>query len=114
MLPLPSIDCVLAPPRVRRGARLVETEDRLVVGLEEIRIRDRGLEPLGGDPLQHLHRVVRGRPPQRVIELAEHHAGAIVPAPPEIERELVQAMQARREGCGVGESFFRHVVQCAA
>ena len=33
---------LFAPPRVRLGPRLIEAEDRLVVGLDELRIRGRG------------------------------------------------------------------------
>jgi hypothetical protein len=51
---------------------------------------------------------MRGRPPQRVIELAKNLARAIVPAPPQVDSEFVQAMQARWQEGGVGESFFRH------
>ena len=100
MLPPPSIDSCSRHHGCATGARVVEAEDRLVVGLQEIRIGRRRLEPLGADPLQHLHRVVRRRPPQRVIELAEHLARAIVPAPPQIEGEFVKAMQTRGKGSG--------------
>ena len=43
----------------------------------------------GRDALQHLHRVVRGGAPQLAVEPAKHLARAAVPAPPQIERQLV-------------------------
>ena len=66
---------LVAPPWVRDRPRLIEAEDRLVVGTEKFGIRSRCLQLLRRDPLQHLHRVVRGGPPERVIELAERSAG---------------------------------------
>ena len=87
----------LAPPRMRHRPRLVEAEDGLVVGLQKFGIGGGVGETLRRDLLQHPHRVVGGRPPQRVIEPAKHLPRAIVPAPPQIERELMKTMQAMRE-----------------
>ena len=109
MLPLPSIDCWSRHHGCATVRAWSRPKSRLVVGLEEIGIGGRAVEPFGADPLQHLHRVVRRRPPQRVIELAEDLPRAIVPAPPQVERELVQAVKAIGKWGGVGETFFRHV-----
>ena len=49
---------------------------------------------------QHQHRVVRGLPPERVIELAEHLARLRVPGPPQIVGEFGQAAAAARESRG--------------
>ena len=73
---------------------------RLVIGLQEARI-GRGLaQALLADLLQHLHRVVVGAPPERVVELPEdprpghaHHRSS----------ELVQAVNAAGEGRSRGD-----------
>ena len=93
---------------MRHRPRLVETEDRLVVGLQKFRIGGGVGEPLGRDLLQHPHRVVGGGPPQRVIEPAKHLPRAVVPAPPQIEGELVETMHAIGKRSGGSETFFRH------
>ena len=99
---------VLAPPRVHELPLCVAPGDRLVVGLQETRVIRRLPQALRGELLQHLHRVVRAVPPQPVIEPAEHVARADVPAPPQVDRQLVQAVNAAGERGGGGESFFGH------
>ena len=50
------------------------------------------------DEPQHPHRVVRGRPPERVVEAPEHLARFGVPAPPQVDGELFEAGDAFGKG----------------
>ena len=84
------------PPRVRLRARLVEAEQGLIVGAQERRIGGGSRQLNAGDALEHANRVVRGRAPQLVVEAAEHLAGLLVPTPPQVDGEFVQAMDAVR------------------
>jgi hypothetical protein len=81
-----------APPRVFQPALLVAPANGLVIGLQEPGIVGSLAEALLGDLLEHLHRVVQGAAPERVVETAEHVPGPGIPAPPEVEREVVQAV----------------------
>ena len=78
-------------PRVLRGVRRVEPFDGVVVGLEELLVARHLLEALARDQPQHPDRVVRGRAPELIVEVAKHLAGAVLPAPPEVGGELVEA-----------------------
>ena len=81
------------PPRhpgVLRGVRGVEPFDGGVVRLEEVRIARHLLEPLARHEPQHADGVVRRRAPELIVELAEHLARRVLPAPPEIGGELVE------------------------
>ena len=100
----------LLPPRVRLAARFVESEDRLVVRVQERGVAGGRGQLLRGNALEHPHRVVGSRAPQLVLKAAKDFARALVPAPPQVEGEFVQAMNARRQrrrGC---ESFLGHYV----
>ena len=88
---------VLRPPRALGGARFVEAGDRGVIQRQKLRVLRGLLQTRGIDGEQHPHRVVRRLSPQRVVEAAEDLPCGRRPAPPQIERELVQAMNAARE-----------------
>ena len=85
------------PPGVVRRARRVERLDRGVVQPEKRLVLRPLLEQLGRDESQHQHGVVRGLPPERVVELAKDLAGLGVPRPPEVVRELGQTTNAIRD-----------------
>ena len=78
-------------PRVLRGVRRVEPFHRVVVRVEKFLVARHLLEALARDEPQHLDRIVRGRAPELVVEIAKHLARAVLPAPPEVGRELVEA-----------------------
>ena len=86
------------PPGVARAARLVERGDSPVVQLEERGVGVGLFEPRARHEAQHAHRVVRGLPPERVIEAPEHLAGFGVPAPPQVDGEVFEAADAFRKG----------------
>ncbi len=82
------------PPRLARTARVVEAAHGGVVSCQE---RGAGRRVIQGglrNRAQHPDRVVRGLAPQRVVQQAEDLTGVRVPAPPEIERELAQPVNA--------------------
>ena len=54
------------------------------------RIGGRSRERRLRDHAQHADRVVGGRAPERVVEGPKDVARLLVPAPPEVERELTQ------------------------
>jgi hypothetical protein len=82
---------------------LVAPGQRRVVGGQERRVGRHRAQPLGGNLLQHPHRVVRGPAPERVVEPAEDVARAPVPTPPEIDGQLVQAMDATGSGAAAAK-----------
>ena len=81
-------------PRVVRGARGVEPGDRCDRSWPATRDRRWRGQRVRRDQLQHPHRVVRGLPPQRIVETAEDAPRVGVPAPPEVVGEFVEAMDA--------------------
>src|SRR5262245_8913580 len=81
----------VGPPGVLRLPRIVERGDGGVVEAQELRLARGGFQRLAGQRPQHPDRVVRGRPPQRVVEPAEHEASRAIPAPPEIHRQIFEA-----------------------
>ena len=83
----------MLPPGVARAACRVERVDRRVVDARKRSSAAAMFERLLRDVLQHQHRVVRGLPPEGVVELAEHVARLGVPGPPQIVRELRQPLQ---------------------
>ena len=89
--------------RSTTGARLprvVETGDRLVVEPAENGIVRRALERSAPRLLQHLHRVVRGGAPQRVIKPAEYLACTGCPSSTTSRGEFAETMDARRKRSG--------------
>src|ERR1700712_600547 len=83
----------IGPPGIVRGACGIEAGDGAVVDLHERVIPGRGLDPRARDLPQHLHRIVRGVAPQRIVETTEYFARVGVPAPPQINGEIVEAAQ---------------------
>ena len=81
------------PPGVLRGPRRVERIDRGVVEDEEALVDSRVREHLLRNEPQHEDRVVRGLPPERVVEPAEDFAGLWIPGPPEIVGQLREPAQ---------------------
>ena len=98
------------PPRVARAPRVVQRLDGRVVHRQKPLVLRREVEHLLRNQPEHQHRVVRGLPPERVVELAEHFAGLRVPGPPEIGRQFGKPAQAfgdRRSGHSIQRSPFR-------
>ena len=87
----------LRPPGMPRRARFFEAVNRALIQVHEGRIRRCGLELLAGNLPQHANRVVRRRPPQRVVELAKDHAAFAIPAPPKVDCEFWKTAQGRRK-----------------
>src|SRR5205823_8291069 len=86
------------PPRIPRRARIVERGDRAIVDLDERAFLGCLLQLVRRDQAQHADRVVRRGPPQGVVEPAEHGSRFRMPAPPEVDGEFFESMEAFREG----------------
>ncbi len=98
------------PPRVARAPRVVQRLDGRVVHRQKPLVLRREVEHLLRNRPEHQHGVVRGLPPEGVVELAEHLAGLRVPGPPEIGRQLGKPAQAfgdRQSGHSIQSSPFR-------
>ena len=61
-------------------------------------VRAKILETLARDEPQHLHRIVGGRAPELVVEIAKHLTWHGLPTPPEVGSELVEASNTFRKG----------------
>src|SRR6185295_3871235 len=82
---------LVRPPGVVGGARGIEGGERRLVQLQEAGIVRNGFEFGLRDQPQHAYGVVRGGPPQRVIEAAKYAPAFDVPAPPQVGREFSEA-----------------------
>ena len=89
------------PPGVPRDARVVERGDRPVVHRQELTVDRRLFQLVVWNQPQHADRVVRRRTPQAVVEAAEHFARLRVPAPPEIDGELLETCDAIGQRIGI-------------
>ena len=81
--------------------RVVERVDRLVVdSSQECRVVRGALQGSGGIEPQHPDRIVRGGSPQRGNRVPKYRAGVAMPAPPEVDGEFgepVNAVGQRRQ-----------------
>src|SRR6186713_3381269 len=80
-------------PRVACGSCGIQPLERSVVGVQEILVAGHLLEALERHEPQHLDRVVRGRSPELIVQIAKNLARVVMPAPPEICGELVETAQ---------------------
>src|SRR5262249_10958823 len=81
-------------PGVFGRSRVVQTLEGGIIEREKFRVARNLLETLARDQPQHPHRIVCGGTPERVIEHAKNLSWTVVPAPPEIARELVEPLDA--------------------
>src|SRR6266542_1767611 len=86
---------LLGDPRPYPSEPLVEGEEHGVVTLQNHRICGRLDESLFGDLVQQLDRVVLGIVPESRIEGLEERPRLVVPAPPEVVSELLDARDTR-------------------
>ena len=89
------------PPGVVGRPRRLECGDCKIVDSQKFRIRGRGLYFFMRNHLQHAHGVVRRCAPERVIE-APKYLARVVPAPPQVDREVMEPGNARGKGGEVG------------
>src|SRR5215813_5143148 len=89
------------PPGVSRRSCGVERLDRVIVESEKLRIGGGGFQLLLRDRPQHAYRVVGRAPPQFIVQPPEHRAG-LIPAPPQVDGQFVEACDSwwtRGQGC---------------
>src|SRR4029453_9965917 len=89
-------------PRISRGRCGVQSFERPVVGVQEILVAGHLLEALSRDQPQHLDRVVRGRAPELIVQIAKDLAWVVLPAPPEVCGELVETADPFGKGRQIG------------
>src|SRR4029450_10628099 len=89
-------------PRVSCGSCRIQPLERFVVGVQEIRVARHLLEALARHEPQHLDRVVRGRAPELIVQIAKNLAGVVLPAPPEVGGELVETASPFGKGRQIG------------
>ena len=77
----------------------LELRHHRVVLTEEHRVARRLREPVDVHPPQHVNGILAGQSPQRPVEALKQSARFLVPGPPQVIREALEASDSRRKLC---------------
>jgi hypothetical protein len=85
------------PPRIFPHQRPPKTLDRRIIERKERGVSCRLRQTLVRHDVEHVHGIMRGKTPKRVVEASKNFTRFLMPGPPEVQRQWPQSADPRRQ-----------------